>query len=136
MSIFIRYDKTENLKPGSPELRMFTHLIVDAKSKHSYNLRPYTETHEILANVEGFSHIRSSYNHFPPIRIKSKPCLFILENKNPPEVPDFSFRSRKQIVDEPLPPAIELNFGLDFEGDGALTENATEVPTVTENPEE
>nr|SVE81262.1 EOG090X04MD [Daphnia magna] len=92
------YDKTENLKPGSPELRMFSHLIVEAKSKHGYNLRPYAETHEIVAHIEGFSHIRSSYNHFPPIRIKTKPCLFILKNKYLPKEPDFSFTLRKHPV--------------------------------------
>ena len=59
---------------------MITHFIVDAKNKHAYNLRPYVDTHEILAHVDGFSHIRSSYNSFPPIQIKSKPCLFILKN--------------------------------------------------------
>lgn len=120
------------MKPGSQELRMFTHLIVDAKSKHSYNLRPYTETHEILAHVEGFSQIRSSYNHFPPIRIKSKPCLFILKNKNPPQVPDFSFRIKKDVV-QVEEPAVELDFEFSNHFEGDL--NATDVPLI-ENPKE
>ena len=134
-----RYDKTENLKPGSPELRMFTHLIIDAKSKHAYNLRPYVDTHEILAHVDGFSHIRSSYNHFPPIQIKSKPCLFILKNKNPPEEPDFSFTLRKhpavEEVHEESPVELDFEFSNHFESDVSLA-NATEAPTLIEIPKE
>ena len=134
-----RYDKTENLKPGSPELRMITHFIVDAKNKHAYNLRPYVDTHEILAHVDGFSHIRSSYNHFPPIRIKSKPCLFILKNKNPPEEPDFSFTLRKhpavEEVHEESPVELDFEFSNHFESDVSLT-NATEAPTLIEIPKE
>nr|CAG4641628.1 EOG090X04MD [Eurycercus lamellatus] len=99
-----KYNKTENLKAGCPELRMFTHLIVEAKNKHAYSLKPYIQTHEILGSVEGFSQIRSTYNSFPPIRIKTKPCLFLLKNKNPPLEPDFSFTLIKREALEPEAP--------------------------------
>lgn len=111
---------------------MFSHLIVDAKSKHSYSLRPYLETHEILGFVEGFSHIRSSYNNFPPIRIKSKPCLFLLKNKNPPAEADFSFRSSQHISEtsvieeEPSSTAVELDFEFSNHFEGEIPENSTE----------
>nr|CAG4647835.1 EOG090X04MD [Moina brachiata]SVE92959.1 EOG090X04MD [Moina brachiata] len=95
-----RYDKTENLKPGCPELRLFTHLIVEAKSKHAYSLKPYSETHDIIGHVDSFSHIRSSYNHFPPIRIKFKPALFVLKNKKPPLLPDFSVLVKRSVQQE------------------------------------
>jgi alpha-1,6-mannosyltransferase len=102
INIFFRYDKTEYLRPGGPELRTFTHLIVEGKNRHSFKIRTYSETHEILDFVEGFSHIRSTYNHFPPIRIKSKPCLFILRNRKPPQNPDFSFTLKKNFGRPPL----------------------------------
>nr|SVE77549.1 EOG090X04MD [Daphnia lumholtzi] len=129
------YDKTENLKPGSPELRMFSHLIVEAKSKHAYNLRPYAETHEIVAHVEGFSHIRSSYNHFPPIRIKTKPCLFILKNKDLLKEPDFSFMLRKHQVEtaeESLLPAAECDNRNQLDSEVLLNENSNNIPELSE----
>ncbi len=118
---------------------MFNYLIVEAKSKHAYNLRPYSDSHDIVAHIEGFSHIRSSYNHFPPIRIKTKPCLFILKNKYPPEEPDFSFTLRKHPVDmleeQTSTPRVEVEVP-DFEltnhsdSEGLLPENSIEIPVL------
>ena len=76
-----RYSKAENLTSGSKEMMTFTHLLLEAKSKYSQNLKPYSRTHEILDSVEGFSHIAFNYNTFPPIRIKTKPMIFILKRK-------------------------------------------------------
>ena len=90
-----RYDKTEQLKPGSRQLRSFTHLIVEAHHKASYHLKPYVNTHKILASVDGYQGIRATYHHFPPIRIKTRPSLFILKNKEAPVEPDFSFTNAK-----------------------------------------
>lgn len=59
----------------------YTHLLLEAKSKYSQNLKPYSRTHDILDSVEGFSHISFNYNTFPPIRIKTKPMIFILKRK-------------------------------------------------------
>lgn len=118
---------------------MFSHLIAEAKSKHAYNLRPYVETHEIVAHIEGFSHIRSSYNHFPPIRIKTKPCLFILKNKHVSEMPDFSFMLRKHPVEaeeEPLPTEVEMEFSNHSNDEGLLYENLTQTPELIENLED
>ena len=109
---------------------MFTHLIVEAKSVQSVNLRPYVRTHEILAKIEGFSHIRSSYIHFPPIRIKYKPSFFILKNKNPPRHPRFDFNTPAPEEDlqdqldsseiEESPPDYDFEFSNHFEGDNEL----------------
>lgn len=63
------------------EMMTFTHLLLEAKSKYSQNLKPYSRTHDILDSVEGFSHIAFNYNTFPPIRIKTKPMIFILKRK-------------------------------------------------------
>ncbi|XP_063231277.1 uncharacterized protein LOC134535867 [Bacillus rossius redtenbacheri] len=74
-----RYNKTENLECGSDDMMRFTHLLVDAKSKYSPNLKPYSSTHTILEAVEGFSQIAFNYNNFPPVKIKMKPMIFILK---------------------------------------------------------
>lgn len=78
------YNKTEYLKPGSPELMTFTHLIVEAKSKYSPNLKPYVKTHNIISIIETFSHLQFSYGNFihNVVTIKTKPSLFILKRKD------------------------------------------------------
>ncbi|XP_021923649.1 uncharacterized protein LOC110831686 isoform X2 [Zootermopsis nevadensis] len=76
-----RYSKAENLTSGSKEMMTFTHLLLEAKSKYSQNLKPYSRTHDILDSIEGFSHITLNYNTLPPIRIKTKPMIFILKRK-------------------------------------------------------
>lgn len=131
----LRYDKTERLKSGGPELRMFTHLIVEAKSKQSSSLRRYANSHEIIAIVPGFSHIHASYHQFPPIRIRSKPRLFVLESRQPPKQPDFSFvetaRIRQQELlqelqpadeDGPATPDLDFEFSNHFDGDDILVD--------------
>ncbi|XP_014284199.1 dol-P-Man:Man(7)GlcNAc(2)-PP-Dol alpha-1,6-mannosyltransferase [Halyomorpha halys] len=73
------YNKTENLASGSTDYLIFSHLLLEAKSKYSPNLKPFTHSHEILDIIDGFSHIHFNYNSFPPFRIKSKPMIFILK---------------------------------------------------------
>lgn len=77
-----RYNKSEHLEPLSAELMSFTHLLIEAKSKYSQNLKPYLQTkksHTILDVIEGFSHIAFNYNSVRPIKIKTKPMIFILK---------------------------------------------------------
>ncbi|XP_012275664.1 probable Dol-P-Man:Man(7)GlcNAc(2)-PP-Dol alpha-1,6-mannosyltransferase [Orussus abietinus] len=75
------YSKDENLTLNDPEMLRFTHLLVEAKSKYSPNLRPRLKTHDVLDSVDGFSHITLKYNMIPPIRIKTKPTIFIMKRK-------------------------------------------------------
>lgn len=60
----------------------FTHLLMEAKSKYSPNIKPYLKTHDILDSVDGFSHIALNYNMLPPIRIKTRPIIFIMKRKS------------------------------------------------------
>ncbi|KAI5705939.1 hypothetical protein M8J75_003245 [Diaphorina citri] len=78
------YNKTEYLKPGGPELMAFTHLIVEAKSKYSPNLKPYVKTHNIISIIETFSHLQFSYLNYinNVVNIKTKPILYILKRKD------------------------------------------------------
>lgn len=64
-----RYNKTEHLKAGGPELRSFTHLLVEGKSKYSYSLKHYTTSHQILTSVDSFSHLSFNYQQFPPVKV-------------------------------------------------------------------
>ncbi|XP_071450807.1 dol-P-Man:Man(7)GlcNAc(2)-PP-Dol alpha-1,6-mannosyltransferase, partial [Hetaerina americana] len=76
-----RYNKTENLMPGGQDMMSFTHLLIEAKSKYSLKLKPYSKTHSILDSVDGFSQVNFNYNSFPPIRIRTRPQIFILKRK-------------------------------------------------------
>ncbi|XP_017787127.1 PREDICTED: probable Dol-P-Man:Man(7)GlcNAc(2)-PP-Dol alpha-1,6-mannosyltransferase [Nicrophorus vespilloides] len=76
------YDKAEHLLPGSPEMFNYTHLIAEGKSRFSPNLKPYVTTHEIIDTVDAFHQITFNYFTIPPVRIKTKPALFILRRKD------------------------------------------------------
>ncbi|XP_076051946.1 alg12 alpha-1,6-mannosyltransferase isoform X2 [Oratosquilla oratoria] len=95
-----RYNKTEGLRAGSQELRSFTHLLVEAKSKYSYNLKHYTTSHQILASIDAFSHLNFNYQHIPPLKVRSKPSIFILKNLVEEDI-DFSFlqEAKEDIVE-------------------------------------
>jgi len=77
--VFLRYDKTENM--GANGLMQYTHLLVEARSKYSLSLRPFSFTHTMLDFVEGFWHVSFNYHHFPPMEIKTRPQVFLLKRK-------------------------------------------------------
>lgn len=79
------YNKTENL--DTEQLHEFTHLLIEAKSKYSSNLKAYQNTHVILDSIESFSQVAVNYKLIPPVKIKTKPALFILERKDFREYP-------------------------------------------------
>ncbi|CAH2250902.1 jg10248 [Pararge aegeria aegeria] len=74
------YSKNESLQVD--QLQHFTHLLVEAKSKYSPNLKAFSQTHTILDSIESFSQITMNYKLIPPVKIKTKPAIFILERKN------------------------------------------------------
>lgn len=76
------YSKNETLKPGDPELHEFGYLLVEARDKYSPEMRLLTQTHEILEFIECFSNIGLQYDSVFPIKIKTKPCIYIMERKN------------------------------------------------------
>lgn len=59
----------------------YTHLIAEARSRYSANLKPYASTHDILDSIEAFHQIAFNYLSIPPVSIKTKPVLFILRRK-------------------------------------------------------
>lgn len=60
----------------------FTHLLMEAKSKYSPKIRSYLKTHNIIDSIDAFSHIAFNYNMLPPIKIKTKPSIFIMKRKS------------------------------------------------------
>lgn len=76
-----RYSKEEHIAPGSLRNFEFTHLIAEAKSRYSANLKPYVSTHDILDTIEAFHQITFNYISLPPVSIKTKPVLYILRRR-------------------------------------------------------
>lgn len=64
---------------GANGLMQYTHLLVEARSKYSLSLRPFSYTHTMLDFVEGFWHVSFNYHHFPPMEIKTRPQVFLLK---------------------------------------------------------
>ncbi|XP_076007898.1 dol-P-Man:Man(7)GlcNAc(2)-PP-Dol alpha-1,6-mannosyltransferase [Genypterus blacodes] len=62
-----RYDKQEHLSPTSPEMKMYSHLLMEANGTKIQLLR---DTHQPLAFIEGYSNIAFNMFHFPPIRVQ------------------------------------------------------------------
>ncbi|XP_063831409.1 dol-P-Man:Man(7)GlcNAc(2)-PP-Dol alpha-1,6-mannosyltransferase [Ostrinia nubilalis] len=79
------YSKNESLE--TEQLQEYTHLLLEAKSKYSPNLKAFTHTHMILDSIDTFSQVAMNYKLMPPVRIKTRPALFILERKDFREYP-------------------------------------------------
>lgn len=67
--------------PGTSEMYEYTHLIAEAKSKFSPNLKPYASTHDIIDTIEAFHQLSFNYFTIPPIKIRTRPVLFILKRR-------------------------------------------------------
>ncbi|XP_048517924.1 dol-P-Man:Man(7)GlcNAc(2)-PP-Dol alpha-1,6-mannosyltransferase, partial [Dendroctonus ponderosae] len=75
------YDKTENLKPTDMEIFKFTHLIEEGKSKYAANMKLLMYTHDVIDTIEAFHQISFNYLTIPPVKIKTRPALFILKRR-------------------------------------------------------
>ncbi|XP_076258255.1 alg12 alpha-1,6-mannosyltransferase [Rhynchophorus ferrugineus] len=76
------YNKTEHLKNTDRDILKFTHLIVEGKSKFATNLKPLSVTHDIIDTIESFYQLSFNYLTIPPVKIKTRPALFILKRKD------------------------------------------------------
>ncbi|CAG0894820.1 unnamed protein product [Darwinula stevensoni] len=72
------YNKTEGLKVGGPDMMSYTHLLVEGSSPESWRIKHYMRTHHILSVISGFSHVSLDYRDFPPVKVRSKPRIYIL----------------------------------------------------------
>ena len=91
-----RYFK-EDLTPAEIDERAFSHLLVEAKSKHASELKIYKDNYNVLESVECFDSIGIQYKSLLPVRIKRKPCVYILERKKDAKV---SKRVKREVAAE------------------------------------
>ncbi|XP_023246974.1 probable Dol-P-Man:Man(7)GlcNAc(2)-PP-Dol alpha-1,6-mannosyltransferase [Copidosoma floridanum] len=97
------YSKQENLTVYDPEMLKFTHLLKEARSKYSPNIKTYLKTHYILDSIDAYSNIEFNYNFvLPPIRIKTKPAIFILKRKENIKYKPSKVKKEHEIVDNTM----------------------------------
>uniref|UniRef100_A0AAG5DVN3 Mannosyltransferase n=1 Tax=Anopheles atroparvus TaxID=41427 RepID=A0AAG5DVN3_ANOAO len=75
------YNKEENLQPGDDTLHRFDYLLTEAQDKYSDKMRLLSQTHEIIEFVECFNSIGLQYKSVLPVKIKTKPCIFIMRRR-------------------------------------------------------
>ncbi|XP_041833248.1 dol-P-Man:Man(7)GlcNAc(2)-PP-Dol alpha-1,6-mannosyltransferase [Melanotaenia boesemani] len=73
-----RYDKREDLSPTSPEMKMYSHLLMEANVTKMQQLQ---DTHRPLAFIEGYSNMAFSMAHFPPVTVRLERKAVLMERK-------------------------------------------------------
>lgn len=76
-----RYEKREDVQPGSEHMLAYTHLLMEAAPGH---LALYRDTHRVLANVAGTTGVSLNLTRLPPFNINLRTKLVLLERLLPP----------------------------------------------------
>lgn len=71
-----RYDKREDVQPGSERMLAYTHLLVEAAPAQ---LAPYRDTHRVLASVPGTTGLSLNLSRLPPFDVNLQTKLVLLE---------------------------------------------------------
>uniref|UniRef100_A0A3B5M604 Mannosyltransferase n=1 Tax=Xiphophorus couchianus TaxID=32473 RepID=A0A3B5M604_9TELE len=73
-----RYDKREDISTRSPELQVYSHLLMEANDTKIQQLH---NTHEPLVYIEGFNNIAFSKAHFPLVRVHLARKAVLMQSK-------------------------------------------------------
>lgn len=73
-----RYDKREDLSVTSPEVRAYSHLLMEANVTKMELLK---DSHHPLAFIEGYSTIILNLSDFPPVTVRLRRKTVLLERK-------------------------------------------------------
>ncbi|XP_049892091.1 dol-P-Man:Man(7)GlcNAc(2)-PP-Dol alpha-1,6-mannosyltransferase [Epinephelus moara] len=73
-----RYDKREDLSLSDPDIKMYSHLLMEANVTKIQLLQ---DTHQPLAFVEGYSNIAFNMFHFPPVSVRLERKTVLMERK-------------------------------------------------------
>ncbi|XP_065801749.1 dol-P-Man:Man(7)GlcNAc(2)-PP-Dol alpha-1,6-mannosyltransferase isoform X2 [Muntiacus reevesi] len=77
-----RYEKTEDLQPGSARMLAYTHLLMEAAPGP---LALYRDTHRVLARVPGTTGLSVNLSRLPPFNVNLQTKLVLLERlRGPP----------------------------------------------------
>nr|XP_020457104.1 dol-P-Man:Man(7)GlcNAc(2)-PP-Dol alpha-1,6-mannosyltransferase isoform X1 [Monopterus albus] len=73
-----RYDKREDLSPTNPEIKMYSHLLMEANVTKIQLLQ---DNHQPLAFIAGYSNIVFNMFHFPPVIVQLEKKTVLMEKK-------------------------------------------------------
>ncbi|XP_008280049.1 dol-P-Man:Man(7)GlcNAc(2)-PP-Dol alpha-1,6-mannosyltransferase [Stegastes partitus] len=73
-----RYDKREDLSPTSPEIKTYSHLLMEANITKIQLLQ---DTHQPLAFIDGFRNIAFDLFHFPPVSVRLERKAVLMRRK-------------------------------------------------------
>lgn len=111
------------MKPGDAEYHDFTYILSEATNKHSEASQFLQETHEVVEFVDCFNNIGLQYQSVLPVKIKTKPCLWIMRRKK-------SSRSSAEMKDRVRQRMLEYKLKQQ------LDNNQTEVIVDVPDPQE
>ncbi|KAG7240667.1 hypothetical protein INR49_026556 [Caranx melampygus] len=77
-----RYDKREDMSPLNPEIKMYSHLLMEANVT---KIKLLQDTHQPLAFVEAYSSIAFNIFHFPPVSVRLERKTVLMERKTEKE---------------------------------------------------
>lgn len=73
-----RYDKREDLSVTCPEVRSYSHLLMEANVT---KIKLLQESHQPLAFIEGYSAVVLNLSTFPPVSVTLDKKTVLLERK-------------------------------------------------------
>ncbi|XP_044771697.1 dol-P-Man:Man(7)GlcNAc(2)-PP-Dol alpha-1,6-mannosyltransferase isoform X2 [Neomonachus schauinslandi] len=76
-----RYEKREDVQPGSGHMLAYTHLLMEAAPAH---LALYRDTHRVLAGIAGTTGVSLNLTTLPPLDVNLKTKLVLLERLRGP----------------------------------------------------
>ncbi|XP_039997925.1 dol-P-Man:Man(7)GlcNAc(2)-PP-Dol alpha-1,6-mannosyltransferase isoform X2 [Xiphias gladius] len=73
-----RYDKREDLSPTNPEIKMYSHLLMEANVT---KIQLFQDTHQPLTFIEGYSNIAFNLFHLPLVSVRLERKTVLMERK-------------------------------------------------------
>ncbi|KAM9327585.1 dol-P-Man:Man(7)GlcNAc(2)-PP-Dol alpha-1,6-mannosyltransferase [Pholidichthys leucotaenia] len=74
-----RYDKREDLSLPSPDVKRYSHLLMEANGTKIHLLQ---DTHQPLAFIGGYNNLAFNSSHFPPVIVQLKTKAVLMERKS------------------------------------------------------
>lgn len=74
-----RYDKREDIHPGHPAMRTYSHIIMEVNIS---SIRLLQDTHPALVFIPGYDHVVFTPTQLPPFKVHLRDKVVILQSKD------------------------------------------------------